>query len=128
MNRQVVSTEQAPGAIGPYSQGVSTSVLVYTSGQIPLDPTSGELVPGGIQEQTRQVMENLGAVLEAGGSGLELVLKTTCYLQDMSEFAQFNEVYAEYFTSDPPARSTVGVAALPRGARVEVEAVALRRT
>lgn len=128
MNRQVVSTEQAPGAIGPYSQGVGTSDLVYTSGQIPLDPTSGELVPGGIQEQTRQVMENLGAVLEAGGSGLELVLKTTCYLQDMSEFAQFNEVYAEYFTSDPPARSTVGVAALPRGARVEVEAVALRRT
>lgn len=127
MNRQVVSTEQAPGAIGPYSQGVSTSDLVYTSGQIPLDPASGELVPGGIRVQTRQVMENLSAVLEAGGSGLDLVLKTTCYLQDMSEFTQFNEVYAEYFTTNPPARSTVGVAALPRGARVEVEAVALRR-
>ncbi len=127
MNRQVVSTEQAPGAIGPYSQGVSTSDLVYTSGQIPLDPASGDLVPGGIEEQTRQVMENLSAVLRAGGSGLDLVLKTTCYLQDMSEFAQFNEVYAEYFTSGPPARSTVGVAALPRGALVEVEAVALRR-
>ena len=126
-DRGVVSTERAPGAIGPYSQAITVGGLVYTSGQVALAPGTGELMPGGIEEQTRQVMENLRAVLEAAGSGLDRVVKTTCFLVDLSEFGAFNGVYGEYFPTDPPARSTVGVAALPRGARVEVEAVAVKQ-
>jgi 2-iminobutanoate/2-iminopropanoate deaminase len=126
-DRGVVSTEAAPGAIGPYSQAIRANGLVYTSGQIALDPATGELAPGGVEEQTRRVMENLRAVLEAAGSGLPHVVKTTCYLVDLSEFGAFNGVYGEYFPQDPPARSTVGVASLPRGARVEVEVMALLR-
>lgn len=127
MTRQIVQTENAPGAVGPYSQGTRTSELVFTAGQIPLDPATGNLVEGGIQEQTRQVLKNLQAVLEAAGAGLDSVMKSTVFLQDMAEFTLMNEVYAEFFPDEPPARSAVQVAALPLGARVEIEAIALRK-
>jgi 2-iminobutanoate/2-iminopropanoate deaminase len=120
-----IKTEKAPAAIGPYSQGILSGSLLFTSGQIPLDPAAGSLVSGGIQSETKQVLENLKAVLEAGGAGLKDVVKTTVYMTDLSEFAQMNEVYGIYFSGEPPARSTVGVASLPRGARVEIEAVAV---
>ena len=120
-----IKTEKAPAAIGPYSQGILSGSLLFTSGQIPLDPAAGSLVSGGIQSETKQVLENLKAVLEAGGSGLKDVVKTTVYMTDLSEFAQMNEVYGIYFSGEPPARSTVGVVSLPRGARVEIEAVAV---
>jgi len=120
-----IKTEKAPAAIGPYSQGILSGNLLFTSGQIPLDPAAGSLVSGGIQSETKQVLENLKAVLEAGGAGLKDVVKTTVYMADLSEFAQMNEVYGSYFSGEPPARSTVGVASLPRGARVEIEAVAV---
>ena len=127
ISRQAVSTPDAPQAVGAYSQAIVASGMVYTSGQIGLDAETGEMVPGGVEEQTRRVLENLRAVLKASGSGLELVVKTTCFLADMADFGAFNEVYAAYFPSDPPARSTFAVAALPRGARVEIESVALLR-
>ena len=120
-----IKTEKAPAAIGPYSQGILSGSLLFTSGQIPLDPAAGSLVSGGIQSETKQVLENLKAVLEAGGAGLKDVVKTTVYMTDLSEFAQMNEVYGIYFSGEPPARSTVGVVSLPRGARVEIEAVAV---
>ena len=120
-----IKTEMAPAAIGPYSQGILSGSLLFTSGQIPLDPAAGSLVSGGIQSETKQVLENLKAVLEAGGAGLKDVVKPTVYMTDLSEFAQMNEVYGIYFSGEPPARSTVGVASLPRGARVEIEAVAV---
>lgn len=120
-----IKTEKAPAAIGPYSQGILSGSLLFTSGQIPLNPASGSLVSGGIQSETKQVLENLKAVLEAGGASLKDVVKTTVYMTDLSEFAQMNEVYGIYFSGEPPARSTVGVASLPRGARVEIEAVAV---
>jgi 2-iminobutanoate/2-iminopropanoate deaminase len=120
-----IKTEKAPAAIGPYSQGILSGSLLFASGQIPLDPAAGSLVSGGIQSETKQVLENLKAVLEAGGAGLKDVVKTTVYMADLSEFAQMNEVYGLYFSGEPPARSTVGVASLPRGARVEIEAVAV---
>jgi 2-iminobutanoate/2-iminopropanoate deaminase len=120
-----IKTEKAPAAIGPYSQGILAGSLLFTSGQIPLDPAGGSLVSGGIQSETKQALENLKAVLEAGGAGLKDVVKTTVYMADLSEFAQMNEVYGSYFSGEPPARSTVGVASLPRGARVEIEAVAV---
>lgn len=127
MSKQIVSTGNAPAAIGSYCQAIKLGDLVFLSGQIPINPESGELVGEDIEAQTKQVLENLGAVLSAAGSGFERVLKTTCFLVDMADFASFNEVYAAYFPSDPPARSTVTVAALPRGARVEIEAVAYFR-
>jgi 2-iminobutanoate/2-iminopropanoate deaminase len=120
----MVSTDRAPAAIGPYSQGVRAGELLFASGQIPLDPSTGELVAGDVTAQTRRTMENLRAVLEASGSSLEHVLKTTVYLVDLGEFARFNQAYAEFFRGHLPARSTVQVAALPRGARVEIEAIA----
>ena len=120
-----IKTEKAPATIGPYSQGILSESLLFTSGQIPLDPATGSLVSGGIQSETKQVLENLKAVLEAGGAGLKDVVKTTVYMADLSEFAQMNEVYGIYFSGEPPARSTVGVASLPRGASVEIEAVAV---
>lgn len=126
-DRVIVSTPDAPKALAVYSQAIVAGGMVYTSGQIALDPASGELVEGGVKEQTARVLENMGAVLEAAGSGLDLVVKATCYLSNMAEFAAFNEVYAAYFAVDPPARTTIGVAALPRGARVEVESIALLR-
>jgi len=119
----IVTSEKAPAAIGPYSQAIAVNGLVYTSGQIPLVPETGELVTGGIKEQTHQVVENLKAVLYAADSDLAHVIKTTCFLTDMNDFAAFNEVYAEYFTGKP-ARSCVAVLALPKGASVEIEAVA----
>lgn len=124
MSRQIVATEQAPGAIGPYSQAIRQGRWLFCSGQIGLDPETGTLVSGGIVPETRRVLTNLQAVLEAGGASLESVVKTTVYLTDLSQFQRFNEVYAEFFRERPPARATVGVAALPAGACVEVEAVA----
>ena len=123
--KQVVIAEKAPKAIGPYSAGVSTGHLIFTAGQLGMDPSTGELVTGGIQAQTHQALTNLKAVLEAAGSSLELVVKTTVFLQDMGEFAQMNAVYAEFFTSEFPARSAIQVAALPKGGAVEIEAVAM---
>ena len=120
---QIISTKNAPQAIGPYSQAILVGDLVFTSGQIPLDPVSGMVVEGGITEQAEQVMKNLGAVLAAGGSSYEKAIKTTCFLADMADFAAFNEVYAKYFTGKP-ARSCVAVKELPKGVKVEVEVVA----
>jgi 2-iminobutanoate/2-iminopropanoate deaminase len=121
--RKIISTNHAPAAIGPYSQAVVSPPFVYTSGQIPLDPSTGALVPGGIEAETDQVLKNLKAVLEAAGSSLSRVIKTTVFLRDMNEFAAMNTIYARYFSSEPPARSTVQ-AVLPKGASVEIEAVA----
>ena len=119
-----ITTEKAPAAIGPYSQAVSTGCLVYTSGQIPLSPATGEITGNTAAEQTEIVIQNLKEILLAAGSSLENVIKTTCFLTDMKSFREFNEVYAKHFTS-LPARSCVEVSALPRGALVEIEAVAL---
>lgn len=124
--KEVIFTESAPAAIGPYSQAISIGDLVYTSGQIPLDPATGKLVPGGIAEQSHQALKNLGSVLTAAGLGFENVVKTTVFLADMADFAEFNGIYAQYFTGDCPARSCVQVAALPAGAKVEIEAVAAK--
>jgi 2-iminobutanoate/2-iminopropanoate deaminase len=121
----VVATDQAPAAIGPYSQAVKANGLVYTAGQIPLDPATKELVAGDITTQAEQVMRNLQAVLAASGSSFERVLKTTCFLANLDDFPAFNEVYGRFFTANPPARSTVQVARLPMGSLVEVECVAL---
>jgi 2-iminobutanoate/2-iminopropanoate deaminase len=122
--REVVSSPAAPAAVGPYSQAVRAGGLVFCSGQIPLD-SSGQIVGRTTAEQTAQVLANLGAVLEAAGSSLTQVVKTTVFLVDLADFAEMNEVYARHFGQEPPARSTVQVSALPRGARVEIEAVAL---
>ncbi len=126
--KNIIATENAPQAIGPYSQAVEYGGLIYCSGQIPLDPATGQMAEGGVAEQTVRVLENLKAVLEAAGSGLECVLKTTCFLKDMGEFAAMNEVYARYFSTAPPARATVEAARLPRDVRVEIECVAHKRT
>ena len=123
--KQIIQTDRAPQAIGPYSQAIKARGFVYASGQIPIDPTTGQFVDGGITEQTEQVMKNVAAVLEAAGSRLDQIVKTTVFLADMGEFAAMNEVYAKFFTSDPPARATVQAAGLPRNARVEIEVVAL---
>lgn len=123
--REPVQTDKAPAAIGPYSQAIRAGGFVFVSGQIPIDPSTGQFVAGGIGEQTERVLQNLSAVLEAAGSGLNKVVKTTVFLADMQEFAQMNEVYAKFFTEAPPARATVAAARLPRDARVEIEAVAL---
>ena len=123
--KKIVSTDKAPKAIGPYSQAISTENLIFTAGQVGLDPATMELVEGGVEAQTRQVLTNLKHVLESADSGLKFVLKTTVFLQDMSDFAKMNSVYAEFFPESPPARSTVQVAGLPKGASVEIECVAL---
>ncbi len=120
---KTIHTDKAPAAIGPYVQAKVTGNLVYSSGQIPIDPATGELVSGGIEEQTKRVCENLKAVLEASGSSLEKVVKTNCYLKDIGDFTAFNKVYAEYFT-EKPARSCVGGLQIPKGALVEVELIA----
>lgn len=125
--KQIVATEAAPRAIGPYSQAITVGDLVFASGQIPFDPRTGEFVTGGIAEQTEQVLRNLSAVLEAAGTSLDRVVKTTVYLADMSDFATMNEVYGRYFSTEPPARSTVQAARLPRDARVEIDAIAMVR-
>ncbi len=124
MKREVLHTNDAPAAIGPYSQAVRVGPFLYTAGQIAIDPGTGRLIENDIGVQTRQVLRNLSAILAAAGGGLTNVLKTTVFLQDMADFQEMNAVYAEYFTSEPPARSTVAVAGLPLGARVEIEVVA----
>jgi 2-iminobutanoate/2-iminopropanoate deaminase len=123
MSKQVISTESAPAAIGPYSQAILIDGLLFASGQIPLLPESGDVAQGGISEQAEQVMKNIAAVLEAAGSDFSQVVKTTCFLTNMDNFAAFNEVYSRYFTGKP-ARSCVAVLALPRGVLVEVEVIA----
>lgn len=125
--KKAISTSAAPAAIGPYSQAIVSNGFVFVSGQIPLDPASGQLVEGGIEVQTKRVIENLAAVLEAAGSSLADVVKTTVYLKDMGEFAAMNGVYAEYFTENAPARATVEAARLPRDVRVEIDCVATAR-
>ena len=115
----------APGAVGPYSQGVQTDQFIFTAGQIPIDPASGELVGGPIEDQTRRVLENVKAVLEAAGSGLDRVVKMTVFMTHFEDFKRMNAVYAEFFPSSPPARSAVQVSALPLGVDIEMEAVAL---
>ena len=122
--RKTVSTDRAPQAIGPYSQAITGGGLLFLSGQIPLDPATGELVEGGITEQVTRVLDNLQAVLVAAGSGFDQVLRTTVYLTDLGDFATMNEIYGRYFGTARPARSTVQVAALPRGARVEIDVIA----
>jgi len=123
--REIISTSQAPAAVGPYSQAVQVGGFIYTAGQIPLVPETGKLVDGGIETQTRQVMQNLNSVLEAAGSSLQNVVKTTIFVTNLADFAKINEVYGSFFSSAPPARSTVQVAALPLGANVEIEVVAI---
>ena len=123
--KKIVSTEKAPKAIGPYSQAIVIEKLVFTAGQVGLDPSTMELVEGGIEAQTRQVLTNLRSVLEKADSGLNFVVKTIVFLQDMGDFAKMNSVYAEFFPENPPARSTVQVAGLPKGALVEIECIAL---
>ena len=126
MTRRAVSTSAAPSAVGPYSQAISTDDLVFCSGQVGLDPQTGELVEGGIEAQTERALKNLGAVLDAAGCSFADVVKTTCLLADIADFAAFNAVYGRFFPDPQPARSTFAVAALPKGARVEVEATAVR--
>jgi 2-iminobutanoate/2-iminopropanoate deaminase len=122
---EVVSTEKAPGAIGPYSQAIKANGMVFCSGQIPTDPATGIFVSDDVSEQTVQVFKNLAAVLEAAGSGLDKVVKTTVFLADMNDFAAMNEVYGQYFVENKPARATVQAARLPRDAKVEIECIAL---
>jgi 2-iminobutanoate/2-iminopropanoate deaminase len=123
--KKIIHTDKAPQAIGPYSQAVRTETMVYTAGQIALDPATMEIVSGGIEAETRQVLTNLKQVLEAANSGLNYVVKTTVFLRDMADFPKMNAVYAEFFPQNPPARSTVAAAALPRGVAVEIEVIAL---
>ncbi len=126
MGKKVIQTEKAPKAIGPYSQAIQAGSFLFLSGQIPIDPTTGELVKGDIRQQTRQVLENIKGVLESEKLGMENVVKVTIFLRDIGNFIQVNEVYATYFPSSPPARSTVGVARLPKDAEIEIEVIALR--
>lgn len=124
MSIDVISTPHAPAAIGPYSQAVRSGNLLFLSGQIPLDPATGQLIPGDITAQTERVLKNLAAILEAAGSGLGKVLKTTVYLKDLAEFGRMNDVYGKFFGEEPPARATVEVARLPRDAAIEIDLVA----
>lgn len=126
MEKHVVHTTEAPKAIGPYSQAIVIGDMVYCSGQIPLDPHSGGLIPGGIDRQTHQVLDNLKAVLAEAGSGMDKVVKTTVFLRSMEDFAAMNAVYGEYFTANPPARTTIEVSNLPRSAMVEIDCIAFR--
>ncbi|MDM7923731.1 MAG: RidA family protein [Pyrinomonadaceae bacterium] len=123
--KEIISTEKAPGAIGPYSQAIKTNGMVFCSGQIPIDPATGEFVSEDVSEQTHQVFKNLSAVLEAAGASLNSVVKTTVFLADMNDFAAMNEVYGQYFSENKPARATVQAARLPRDAKVEIECIAL---
>jgi 2-iminobutanoate/2-iminopropanoate deaminase len=125
MKRDVIKTDAAPGAVGPYSQAVRTGNLVFCSGQIPIDPATGEFAGSDIESQTRQCMENLKAVLEKAGSSFDNCVKMQIYLTDMGDFDQVNRVYGSYFSHEPPARACVAVAALPKGARVEIEAIGI---
>ncbi len=122
---QLVSTESAPQAIGPYSQAIKANGMVFVSGQIPLDPATGQLISGSIANQVRQVIANISAILKASGSNLSKVVKTTVYLKDMKDFDEMNQTYAEYFTETKPARATIQAAALPKNVSVEIDAIAL---
>jgi 2-iminobutanoate/2-iminopropanoate deaminase len=122
--RKAVASPSAPAAIGPYSQAIRAGNLLFLSGQIPIDPASGDLVTGGIEPQTRQVFQNIGEILKAGGTSFDGVLSATVYLMDMNDFAKMNEIYATYFTSPAPARATVQVARLPKDCRVEIQVIA----
>ena len=124
MIKKVVHTEKAPKAIGPYSQAIQAGPFLFVSGQVPIDPSTGELVAGDIRQQTRQVLENIKNILGSRGLAMEQVVKTTLFLKDMGNFSQVNEVYASYFQAEPPARSTVEVAKLPRNVDIEIEAIA----
>jgi 2-iminobutanoate/2-iminopropanoate deaminase len=124
--KTVISTTEAPTAIGPYSQGIAAGPFVFCSGQIPLKPETGSLIKGGVSDQTKQVLQNIAAVLRVHGLGMEHVVKTTVFLTDLADFGEMNAIYASYFPSDPPARSTIQVAALPKGANIEIEAIALK--
>ena len=126
MHRDIITTDRAPAAIGPYSQAVATRDLIFVSGQLPIEPDTGNLVTGDIRDQTRQAMQNLGAILAAAGSGFDRLVKTTLFIADMDQFGTINEIYAEFFAGQPPARACVQVARLPRDAGIEIEAVALR--
>ena len=123
--RQIIATQEAPGAVGPYSQGISTGDLVFTAGQIPINPATGSIEAESIEDQTRQVLRNVDAVLRAAGSGLHRVIKMTVFMTDLGDFQAMNGVYAEFFPAEPPARSAVQVVALPMGVQVEMEAIAL---
>ena len=123
--RERIQTDNAPAAIGPYSQAIRAGEFVFVSGQIAIDPATGQFVGGTVAEQTERVLKNLAAVLKAAGSGLDKIVKTTVFLADMKDFAEMNEIYATFFTAEPPARATVAAAGLPRDAKVEIEAVAL---
>lgn len=125
MERQIIATERAPKALGPYSQAVCAGAFIFCAGQVPLDPATGKLIAGDIQAQTRRVLQNLSAVLEAANSSLSRVVKTIVFLANLDDFKLMNETYAEFFPSAPPARATVQVARLPAGALVEIEAIAL---
>ncbi len=125
MERQVIHTEHAPKAIGPYSQAIRVGEFIFCAGQTPIDPATGNLADGNIEEQTRRVLQNLSEVLKAAGTSMERVVKTTVFLLDMNDFVRMNAVYAEFFPTNPPARSTVQVARLPKDARVEIELIAL---
>jgi len=125
MSKRIISTLKAPRAIGPYSQAVQTENLLFVSGQIALDPTSGEIIKGDIQAQTRRVMENIKSVVEAAGGSLDSIVKCTLYLKNISDFGKVNEVYGSYFKTEPPARATVEVSALPKNVDIEIDAIAM---
>jgi 2-iminobutanoate/2-iminopropanoate deaminase len=124
--KTVISTAEAPTAVGPYSQAIAAGPFVFCSGQIPLEPETGTLIDGDVSSQTGRVLQNLAAVLHAQGLGMEHVVKTTVFMTDLANFGEMNSAYAKYFPTDPPARSTIQVAALPKGANVEIEAIALK--
>ena len=125
MKKRIIQTDQAPAAIGPYSQAVRVGDFLYTSGQIALDPQSGEFLSGEIEQETERTIENISAILKAGGLSLDNVIKTTVYLTDLSHFTRMNHIYEKYFSGNKPARACVQVAALPKGAKVEIEAIAI---
>lgn len=124
--KKVISTTNAPGAIGPYSQAIEANGMLFVSGQVPLDPATGKLVQGGITEQTEQVMKNIGAILKAAGYDFQHVVKSTCLLSDMADFAAMNAVYGKYYQAEPPARAAFAVKGLPLGALIEIETIAVK--
>jgi len=125
--KKVIHTDQAPAAIGPYSQAIEQNGMLFISGQVPIDPKTGKVIEGGIKEQTEQVMQNIGAILKAAGYSFQEVVKSTCLLSDMDNFAAMNQVYGSYYSSEPPARAAYGVVKLPLGVLIEIETIAIKR-